>query len=603
MRKNGRWLALRWGLGIAIRIDRWKLLLWLLFSAMLAVLPAVALHYQRAILAGLSDFLAGGGGGRQVITQIIFYGAVLTVSSLSARFNDDLLYMLMFDAYYLGLEEVMMDAAQRIPVGALLHKETGDEYFAAISRCGSLTDVTSSGCVLLGRVITLASLMAVAVSVSVPIAVFTLAYICLVFFINARYAGKVRIVWKNLRDDMRRAEHLEKLVRQGDTAKETRVYDSAGFTAERWERTYGKVEGAQLRNRQGTAKISFVTRLGFYGFLAIVMAYALPRVPGGGMQPDLLLMLYTLCISIADAVAAIPKSYQRLDYGLYGLDIQRRFFEGTQSIDPAAEAKKADTPLDEAVVFEAKDLSFAYGAGKPVLHGLSFSILRGETVALVGANGSGKTTLIKLLLGLSEPASGSLTCMGRAYPEYRQQFIAEHTGSFFQDFYLFHLTAGENVGAGDVKNIENRELIAEAIRAGGAEKVVAKLPHGMDTLLGKQVYKEGAVLSGGEGQRVAVSRAFMSDKPVMVFDEPASMLDPVAEMEQFDSVRQKAKSRTALLVSHRVGFARLADRILVLEDGRLVEQGAHDDLMQKNGVYARMFREQAHWYKGVGQDA
>lgn len=155
------------------------------------------------------------------------------------------------------------------------------------------------------------------------------------------------------------------------------------------------------------------------------------------------------------------------------------------------------------------------------------------------------------------------------------------------------------MGLGNVADMENEALIVDAIRKGGASKLIGKLKYGLLTLLGKQVSKEGAILSGGEGQRVAVSRTHMSDKDILIFDEPASMLDPIAEMEQFFSIKKKLSGRTAVLVSHRIGFARLADRIIVIQNGALVEDGTHEQLIQKDGVYATLFNEQAQWYKAT----
>jgi ATP-binding cassette subfamily B protein len=149
-----------------------------------------------------------------------------------------------------------------------------------------------------------------------------------------------------------------------------------------------------------------------------------------------------------------------------------------------------------------------------------------------------------------KPTSGSIKFLGRPYQDYKNGFFTSKIGVFFQDFFLFHFTLAENVGIGNIKHIDNEVMVLEAMEKGGARKLVSKLPKGLKNMIGRQIYKEGAVLSGGEGQRVAVSRAHMSDKDVMVFDEPASMLDPIAEMDQFTQIRERIKNRTAVLVSH-----------------------------------------------------
>jgi ATP-binding cassette subfamily B protein len=154
----------------------------------------------------------------------------------------------------------------------------------------------------------------------------------------------------------------------------------------------------------------------------------------------------------------------------------------------------------------------------------------------------------------------------------------------------------ENVGVGAVEDMNDEAKIWEAIRMGGASKVVEKLPKGLDTILGKFQDRNGTELSGGEKQRVASARTHMSNRDILIFDEPASMLDPIAELEQFQNIRDLLDNRTAILISHRVAFARMADKIIMMDDGRIAETGTHDELMALNGLYAHFFNEQAQWY-------
>lgn len=190
---------------------------------------------------------------------------------------------------------------------------------------------------------------------------------------------------------------------------------------------------------------------------------------------------------------------------------------------------------------------------------------------------------------------------GRPYGEYKRDYIRKRISVFFQNYYIFHSTIRENVGVGALEDMDNEQKILEAIKKGGAEKVVANAPNGLDTLLGKFQDPSGTELSGGEKQRVASSRTHMSNRDVLIFDEPASMLDPIAEMEQFNNIRDMLDGRTAILISHRVGFARMADKIIMLDDGVIAETGTHNELMALNGKYAHFFNEQAQWYtvKGV----
>lgn len=590
-----------WGLKLAWKIDKKMLLFWGIISVMLAVFPALILYHYRKVLAVLLSFQSGGTESFQsAVGGIVLLGVLIMISGLSARLNHDFLYMTMYDSFYLGLEETMMDAAQRIDLTELVKKEVSDDFFAAISRCGSLTDVTSSGCALLGSIVSSASILVVAASVSPMVCLVALVYVVIVIGINVFMADQVRVVWKELREHLRKADYIKKLVQEGDTAKEVRIFQSIGLLKEVWRDARKQADFMKLRKAKGISVINLVCQLAFYLFLALMLSFGLFRLGQGSMEPEVLLMLFTLGINISEAASKIPDCYQRLDYGIYGLGIQREFFEKTPSTTAEEEAKKKDVPADETTCFLAEHLNFAYSGGNMVLKDLSFSIKRGETIALVGANGSGKTTLLKVMMGLYRPLSGKLLFQGREYSEYKQGYLSRKIGAFFQDFILFHLTVQENVGLGNTECMEDEKQIWDALEKGGMAKLVATWKNGIHQRLLKNVYSDGIMLSGGESQRMAVARTHMSDKEILIFDEPASMLDPVAEMEQFQYIKQKLKDHTAILVSHRVGFARLADRIFVLDQGRLAECGTHEELLAEKGIYAEMFYQQAKWYDLAG---
>lgn len=256
---------------------------------------------------------------------------------------------------------------------------------------------------------------------------------------------------------------------------------------------------------------------------------------------------------------------------------------------------RADDP-----VFSVRGLTFSYDGVRQTLRGVDLDIRKGEVVALVGENGSGKTTLVKVLMGVFKPDDGVVLFRGAPMASCTADELSASIGAFFQDFYLFHHTLAENVAYGDVRNIGDEGRVRHALALGGAERIAADMPDGLSTLIGRRIERAGVELSGGQKQLVAASRAYMGDKDVLIFDEPASMLDPLAEIEQFRTIRNRVEGKTGILISHRVGFARLADRIVMMEAGRVAEQGTHDELMAKNGLYAAFFREQARWYESGG---
>ena len=252
--------------------------------------------------------------------------------------------------------------------------------------------------------------------------------------------------------------------------------------------------------------------------------------------------------------------------------------------------------MPEYFEIEFDKVSFTYpGTEKKILDGISFKVGHGEKVSIVGKNGEGKSTVIKLLLGLFRPDSGEIRIGGKSLDCYSRSVRERLFGAVFQDFGKYCITLGENVGIGAPDKLHDRESLGEAMRKAGADSIVAGLPSGADTLLGRE-FEGGVDLSGGQWQRIAIARAFMGEKPVVILDEPTSQLDPMAESRIYSEFAEMAEGKTAIFITHRLASTMITDRILVITDGRVVQSGSHEELLKQGGLYADMFRVQKQWY-------
>lgn len=258
---------------------------------------------------------------------------------------------------------------------------------------------------------------------------------------------------------------------------------------------------------------------------------------------------------------------------------------------------KLDLPQKIEKGFEFKNVGFKYPKSENwVVRNINFELKAGEKLAFVGENGAGKTTLIKLLLQFYEPTEGEILLDGIPIKKYDQAAYRQYFGVIFQDFVKFELTLRENIAMGEIQEIENQERIDSAAEKSLAREVVSDLPLGYSQPLGKR-FKHGKDLSGGQWQKIAIARAYMKDAEVLVLDEPTSALDARAETEAFQRFIQLTQGKTAVIISHRFSTVRIADRIMVLKDGAVLEIGTHKELMQNDKLYAELFNLQAAGYQ------
>ena len=395
---------------------------------------------------------------------------------------------------------------------------------------------------------------------------------------------------------LRRMNYLVQLVTTDSFAKEVKLFGLGGYFIKRYRLIAQAFYGAQ--QRQVTRRYSVGFLWGILSTLATSATYlyvAVQAIAGRLTLGDL--TLYTTAAqSVQGSIQGILAGFTGMyEHNLY-LNNLFELMGTTTSLPRPVDPTPVPRPLRGQITFE--NVTFGYpGSEQNALTDLSFTVQPGETMAVVGRNGAGKTTLFKLICRLYDPRQGRILIDGVDIREYEPDELRRQIGAMFQDYVTYQATAAENIGLGDLPQIDDRQAIVQAGQEGGADELIAKLPDGYDTALGKW-FDAGVNLSGGEWQKVALARAFMRDAPILLLDEPTAALDAQAEYDLFERLKSLTSGRTAVYISHRFSTVRRADRILFLEHGRLVEEGTHEQLMRLNGRYARLFRMQAAAYTG-----
>lgn len=259
------------------------------------------------------------------------------------------------------------------------------------------------------------------------------------------------------------------------------------------------------------------------------------------------------------------------------------------------QGKKEDIP--ESFDIEFKDVWFKYpGTDRNILKGLSFKVEKGQKISIVGKNGEGKSTMIKLLLGLFTPDKGDILINGKTLFDYSPQARSKMFGTVFQDFVHYSISAKENVAIGDIDYLNHKDKLEYALNQAKANEFISELPNKENTLLGRD-FDGGMDLSGGQWQRIAIARAFMGDKPILILDEPTSQLDPIAESNLYSEFSEMTQNKTSIFITHRLASTMITDKIFVIANGKVIEKGTHKELVASEGLYAQMFDAQKQWYQ------
>ncbi len=403
---------------------------------------------------------------------------------------------------------------------------------------------------------------------------------------------------------VRKMDYVNRLLYLADYAKEFRMTPVFLVLKKIYEEGFLGVMDKIKEYR--TKKVPLVFLRNFFTFVVIfqgVIFYSLYRVM---VTHSMTLSGFTVLFSAMNTVAWIViqssnSIIQSYEDSLYIANL-REFLEYVPAIDEQQAGilpETCENTASDETILDFQNVSFTYrGQDKPVLQNIRMTVHKNEKIAIVGHNGAGKTTLTKLLMRLYDVSEGEILYYGQNIkgldlPRYRSLY-----GAAFQDYQAFAMTVAENVLMRKPQSEEDYQKVRECLIRTGVYEKVCSLPHGMDTILTKEFAADGAALSGGELQKIAVARAFARDYQIAIFDEPSSALDPVAEYRLYENILEECRDKTVVFISHRLSTAVLADKIYLFENGRIAEWGSHENLMRQNGKYADMFRKQAQSYVG-----
>ena len=414
------------------------------------------------------------------------------------------------------------------------------------------------------------------------------------FVAEAKFSGDAFRLFRWRSPETRMQMYLETVLAREDHAKEVKLYGLGPRLLERYRdifrRLYREDRALTIRRDAWGFGLGLIATLALYAAYAWIAVSTVRRLITLGQMTMYLALFRQGQSAVSAMLSAVGGMYED---NLY-LSTLYEYLE-TPVPEPAGVIARGPQPQD-GVRFE--DVGFTYpDAEEPALQHITLHLRPGASLALVGENGSGKTTLIKLLTRLYPPTSGRILLDGQDLAEWGEAALRERIGVIFQDFARYQMLVGENVGAGDERYFEDETRWRAAAAKGRASDFIDTLPAGYQTQLGKW-FRDGRELSGGQWQKIALSRAFMRTRAdILVLDEPTAAMDAQAEAEVFEHFRQLARERITILISHRFSTVRMADQIAVLDRGRIVEQGSHEELMRLNGRNAHLFTLQARGYR------
>ena len=549
--------------------------------------------FMKVIVNALSE----GRDFKSILSFILICAAIFCLLAIYTGYVDNVVFPLKTNRLYGGIYKKLYAKAKNVELSCYEDPDFYNRYTMAMD--GAEQKITAVIRGMIGAVI------GTAASASVFYMMYEIDHFAMLFIISPLIGNFLFGNLKNKYDYMRYQDsvpndkvlnYVSRMMYLPDGAKEIRLSNVFSLLKKQYgQATQNNVKVANkyaFRNaHMNFWRITFTFTVIFEG----VLLYAIyrNRVTGSITLAELTIMTSLMVAMTWILIRVFENIMEVLKNGMF-INNLKGFLEYEEKIP---EDFDGEMPAADFESLEFKNVSFSY-KDKEIIHDLSFKINKGQTAALVGHNGAGKTTIIKLMLRLYDPDSGTILYNGKDIKLYNLKAYRDIFATTFQDFKLFGMTVKENILMG--RHYENEDqLVKEALKKAGVLERIEQLDKGIDSVMTKEFDEGGCVLSGGESQKVAVARTFIKNSPMKIFDEPSSALDPIAEYELFNSIIGEGKDHTMLFISHRLSSVKNCDKVFMLEQGRLIEEGTHKELMERNGSYAAMYKKQAMNYLAI----
>lgn len=490
----------------------------------------------------------------------------------------------------------IMDKLKNLEFSAFEQKGTQEilqriskEPWQNISKCFQSTVIATQGVVSI--FFTLGVYMSISVWIGIGLCLIAVPMI-LLNFISARRRQQI---YRGTTEEKRRMTDLKQLIQNKHAVYEMKVFESQELLSEKWQEHSGRI-AAETNREMGKIFVmegtSVLLSIVYFIFIIVTLSYSLIH------QSVTLGQFVAVFSSISSITGKMNSSSWRVSETIrLALDIN--YYREFLALPGRTDKREISSISHQDIVFE--NVSFAYpGTNREILHNVTFRIKAGERVAFVGENGAGKSTIIKLLCGLYEPVRGRVMIGGVNVRDLSEELRRKLISVVFQDFQGYEVTLRENVAFGDISKLGEDGLIWDALKLADASELAETEQKGLDRNLG-HLTEDGKDLSKGQWQRVAMARAFLSNVAYVILDEPTASLDPIAESHMYENFSRIFSENGTIMISHRLASAKMADRILVLDGGRIVQEGSHEKLMCEEGLYSTMYLAQSSWYVEGGE--